>query len=70
MNDDLTLAKALDRDPEWRTTAENLMADEIERLRNALGLIATARIPANARNEAGIAALQDLARMALNGDDR
>lgn len=33
MNDDLTLAKALDRDPEWRTTAENLMADEIERLR-------------------------------------
>lgn len=41
------------------------LADEVERLRNTLGLIATARIPSNARGTAGIDALQDLARMAL-----
>lgn len=30
---ELTLQQALDRDPEFRTTAENLLADEIEQLR-------------------------------------
>ncbi|MCP3881467.1 MAG: hypothetical protein GY701_24220 [Sulfitobacter sp.] len=33
---ELTLPQALDRDPDFRTTAENLMADEIERLQRSL----------------------------------
>ncbi|MCP3857849.1 MAG: hypothetical protein GY698_24525 [Actinomycetia bacterium] len=33
---ELTLPQALDRDPDFRTTAENLMADEIERLQLSL----------------------------------
>lgn len=36
---DLTLNQALNRDPEFRTTAENLMADRIDELEAALRTI-------------------------------